>query len=1187
MLFLTIITFGTNAIAQVGETCGTPLTVTSLPYTLSGSSGTYGNHYALGDLPPLTGAIYTNGTGSNYYLGSGNDVVFSYTPTANETININATFTSDEWHSLFVLTSCPFTATVAYHTSTSGTSRSIPNLNVTAGVTYYVIISNWDPGDFPFTLNIYANVNCAGTPTVAPITGPSTICVSTGFTLTGSEVLESGISYQWQSSPDGATWTDIAGATSFTRTVATGITSDTYFRLNVTCVNGGVTTSSNQLFVQTTSGASCICIPTGSANNMDEILNFTLNNLNNTSTPSEGIAGYSDYTSTVVAANLQRNTTYTASLTSGGGSGNHGAAIWIDFNDNGIFETSEKIAVLPSTITANATVSFPAFTVPLSVPLGQHRLRVQYRYSTAGSALDPCVASTYAETEDYLVDVLVEPTCVSPTALTAVATSNGATLSWTENGTATDWEVEVGPAGFAPTGTATHPNTTNPTILTGLTPSTSYEYYVRSVCSPSDQSIWKGPFAFSTTQISAVVPFTDDFSTSQWSFVNGTQTNKWFIGAAAGNPANGMYVSNDNGVTNAYTVSSASVVQAYRDITFPAGLNTFNLSFDWKAFGESSIDRIRVWMVPSNATLTPGTQITTINTPGALQIGANYNQSATWVIGQNSIIPASYAGTNAKLVFEWRNDGSLGTQTPAAIDNVQMTVITCPAPTALVTSNATTTTMDLTWVENGSSTDWEISYGIGSFNPNSGTIVTATTNPFTVTGLLPSTTYNFYVRSKCSASDSSTWFGPIAGITLCAPITALPWTENFDNLATTGNTSFPPCWLNENPSPAVWSSTSAALSTTTPGPLSPANYLRVRYNSDATMWTPEFDLVAGETYELTFNWAGSGNSGWKGSVYVNGSQSITGATMLGTSFIESMDVPTFDYQEETYCFVPATSGVYTFGVRMESTATSRYLGFDDFKLKRVITTPGIDGALSACQTGSPVDLNTVITAATTDGTWNFALNPSALNNAGILNVNGVPAGVHNFYFITTGCAPDTTIAKITVVQPSSAGNDGAVAVCRNQPLNLLSGLAGNADLGGVWTDPNAVVVPNGNTTASNIPGQYNYKYIVTNGVCPADTAKVVVNVQGCDYLGLEDVAFEGFNLYPNPTTDLIYITNAGSSEVFNYEVLDMNGRVILKANDAINGTATTEINLSQVEVGVYMVRVFNKNADKTFRVVKN
>src|SRR5690606_3668235 len=115
----------------------------------------------------------------------------------------------------------------------------------------------------------------------------------------------------------------------------------------------------------------------------------------------------------------------------------------------------------------------------------------------------------------------------------------------------------------------------------------------------------------------------------------------------------------------------------------------------------------------------------------------------------------------------------------------------------------------------------------------------------------------------------------------------------------------------------------------------------------------------------------------------------------------------------------------------------------------------------------------------------------------------IPAGVHAFYYITTGCAPDTTVATITVVPPSSAGFDGAIAVCRNQPLNLLSGLAGNADLGGVWTDPNAVVIPNGNTISSNIPGQYNYQYIVSNGVCPADTAKVVVSVQGCDYLGLE------------------------------------------------------------------------------------
>ena len=98
---------------------------------------------------------------------------------------------------------------------------------------------------------------------------------------------------------------------------------------------------------------------------------------------------------------------------------------------------------------------------------------------------------------------------------------------------------------------------------------------------------------------------------------------------------------------------------------------------------------------------------------------------------------------------------------------------------------------------------------------------------------------------------------------------------------------------------------------------------------------------------------------------------------------------------------------------------------------------------------------------------------------------------------------------------------------------------------------------------------------------------MIVVVGGCVYVGLEDVAFASFNLYPNPTANNIFITNTGSSEVFNYEVLDINGRVILKADQAINGSTTTELDLSKVNVGVYMIRVFNEKANKTFRIVKN
>lgn len=822
-------------------------------------------------------------------------------------------------------------------------------------------------------------------------------------------------------------------------------------------------------------------------------------------------------------------------------------------------------------------VAGQSFVLPASYAGTNARLVFEWKNDGSGGAQAP------AAIDNVQMSVI---TCSAPTAFTANnVTQTSIDLAWTENGSSSDWDIEYGPVGFTPTGAATLSVTANPTTISGLTANTTYSFYVRSACNLTLQSVWVGPLTVTTTQVPAVVPFTDDFSANEWSFVNGTQVNQWFIGSAAGNPANGMYISNDAGVTNAYTITTGSTTHAYRDVQFPATTNDFNLTFDWKAFGQGAADRIRVWMVPTSATITAGTQIATGTPAGAVQLGGNLNQSAVWFAGQNIVIPASYAGTTARLVFEWRNDASGGTQTPAAIDNVKITEITCVSPTALVASNVTTSSVDLTWTENGTATDWDISYGTGTFNPNSGTIVSVTTNPATVTGLLPSTEYKFYVRSNCSASDSSNWFGPVSVTTLCAPITALPWTEQFDNLTSVGSGIFPTCWFDENP--GDWSTANNAVSGFDADALSGPNFLRISYSSDATIWTPEFSLVAGQAYEFKFNWAGDGGSDWEGSVLVNNSQSSTGATMLGTKFVEFGDVTTLAYQEETYCFTPTTSGVYSFGIKGEETGFEWYLSFDDFSLKQINSTPGTDGALSVCETSNAVDLNTVISNAPVGGNWSFNLNPNAVNNAGILNATNVPSGTHQFMYVTGGCAPDTTVATITIVRAASAGNDGSLAVCRNQPFNLLSGLSGNADLGGVWTDPNASPVANGNATAANIPGQYNFKYIVSNGVCPADTAKVVVSVQGCNFLGLDEVAFEGFSMYPNPTSDIVYIANSGSTEVFNYEVLDMNGRIILKADQAINGTATTELNLSNVEIGVYMIRVFNENADKTFRVVKN
>jgi hypothetical protein len=103
-------------------------------------------------------------------------------------------------------------------------------------------------------------------------------------------------------------------------------------------------------------------------------------------------------------------------------------------------------------------------------------------------------------TIDISLSCAAVPTCQDPSDLAAInITGTSADLAWTENGTATVWDIELVDvtAGGTATGTPTNGGVTNPTTLTGLTAGNSYEYYVRADCG-GDTSAWVGPFAFTT-----------------------------------------------------------------------------------------------------------------------------------------------------------------------------------------------------------------------------------------------------------------------------------------------------------------------------------------------------------------------------------------------------------------------------------------------------------------------------------------------------------------------------------------------------------------------------------------------------------------------------------------------------------------------------------------------------------------
>ena len=311
--------------------------------------------------------------------------------------------------------------------------------------------------------------------------------------------------------------------------------------------------------------------------------------------------------------------------------------------------------------------------------------------------------------------------------------------------------------------------------------------------------------AFANSQTTTLISPTGDggfengasFAANGWTVVNGA-TNQWFVGSVATASAgtNSAYISdNATGTTHNYTLTSASTVHFYRDISFPAGQTNIVLSFKWKGQGESSYDYVTVYSMPTSVTPVfnspAGGYQSWLNIPTAYS-GAtvhatpnNLNLQSAYQT-QTICLPAAYAGTTRRLVFMWSNDGSGGTQPPGSIDEISLVASTPAAPSSSATSlllsaTASQITGSFTAAVGGADGYLVVRYPAGAtpVAPTNGTtytagnalgtgVVVASTplTSFTATGLTPSTNYDIYVYSYNSLTCSS---GPFYKTT--APLT--------------------------------------------------------------------------------------------------------------------------------------------------------------------------------------------------------------------------------------------------------------------------------------------------------------------------------------------------------------------------------------------------------------------------------
>ena len=626
-----------------------------------------------------------------------------------------------------------------------------------------------------------------------------------------------------------------------------------------------------------------------------------------------------------------------------------------------------------------------------------------------------------ATTTMYIDDVKweVNSLCVEPSDLTAsMVTNETATLGWTAGGPETVWDIQHGLTGFAlGSGTIVSGLTSNSYLLSGLTPNTSYEFYVRGVCTGPENSSWSGPYLFHTqcNDVTDFIEVFEPYATGSgtpmpdcWGRLGNGLTYMTTGSVAPMSPTNRLYMS-ASGTTP--TVACA-VLPAVSNLQ----ANTHWLKF--KAYATTANKVISIGYLLDNSDLSSFVELQEIPLPST-----SASTAQEFIVSPNGVP----AGVKNLAI---RNSGSSSGTTVAYIDDVIWEPIpACPDPTFPGATNIGSTSADLTWIEMGSATTWNIEYGpTGYTQGTGGTLLSGiTANPYSLTALSPATSYDFYVQADCGTSGTTSWVGPYTFTTLCLPIAA-PYLENFDSLAlVTPYTDLPNCWEPQI-GPDFWDVTNDLVNTghtylpnigdhTTGN----SNYMWIDSSTDITaneMVSPLIDMSALTNPYVGF-WFASNNT----DNTIN--HTIALDVWDGTSWLNlATETGNFSSWVEVAAAVPSTVPtitkfrIYAIANPLGTTANYFYndLGVDDFFVIEEPTCLAPTGLTATNITTTTADLGWTENGTAT--TWDIEWGAFGFTPTGTPNIAATTTNPHNL----TGLTENTYYSFY--VRANCGGTDG-------------------------------------------------------------------------------------------------------------------------------------------------------------------
>lgn len=262
-------------------------------------------------------------------------------------------------------------------------------------------------------------------------------------------------------------------------------------------------------------------------------------------------------------------------------------------------------------------------------------------------------------------------------------------------------------------------------------------------------------------------------------------------------------------------------------------------------------------------------------------------EAGEWVETTADTTTIELTQLNAATLYEVQVQGNCDDTTTAWTAAVNFTTLpSCLALTDIKAIDATANSITLTW---NNANDGAASYAITSGDSIVYTITNVTDTGCVVTGLEPNTQYTFSVRVFCAADDSSAIAGVIAR-TECAPLTELPYVENFE-----GDTRY--CWNLVN----------FGISNIESYALNGNRFLYVNPTSDSSFAIlPAMDTaISGLALQFNYRHYTSGNGGMMYVGYVYGDDT---ATFEAVDSI-NLATPNTSYSESNiYTFENAPAG---------------------------------------------------------------------------------------------------------------------------------------------------------------------------------------------------------------------------------------------------------------------------------------